>query len=184
MLSPSEAFSYSPFLEDGCVVEIDDPEVGRIRGCGVTYHLASSPGRVSGPVPGVGEHTAAVLSEARRRRPRPPEPTAPERGLPTGPLSGIRVLDLGIALAGPWGAQVLSDLGADVIRVNALYDDFLIGHQYICGGRGKRSIAVNLKDKRGKAIVYRLAETAEWPISTFAAGRLAGSASTTSPCGP
>ena len=161
VLSPSEAFSYSPFLEDGCVVEIDDPEVGRIRGCGVTYHLASSPGRVSGPVPGVGEHTAAVLSEARRRRPRPPEPTAPERGLPTGPLSGIRVLDLGIALAGPWGAQVLSDLGADVIRVNALYDDFLIGHQYICGGRGKRSIAVNLKDERGKAIVYRLAETAD-----------------------
>jgi crotonobetainyl-CoA:carnitine CoA-transferase CaiB-like acyl-CoA transferase len=161
VLSPREAFSYPPFLEDGCVVEIDDPEVGRIRGCGVTYHLASSPGRVSGPVPGLGEHTAAVLSEAPRHRPRPPEPTGPERALPTGPLSGIRVLDLGIALAGPWGAQVLSDLGADVIRVNALYDDFLIGHQYICGGRGKRSVAVNLKDERGKAIVYRLAETAD-----------------------
>jgi crotonobetainyl-CoA:carnitine CoA-transferase CaiB-like acyl-CoA transferase len=161
VLSPKEAFSHQPFLSDGCVVEIDDPDAGRIRGCGITYHLANSPGRVSGPAPQVGEHTPELTAKARRRQPPRSDKTPLPGQLSRGPLSGVRVLDLGIALAGPWGAQVLSDLGADVIRVNALYDDFLIGHQYICGGRGKRSIAVNLKDQRGRAVVHRLVERAD-----------------------
>jgi crotonobetainyl-CoA:carnitine CoA-transferase CaiB-like acyl-CoA transferase len=55
----------------------------------------------------------------------------------------------------------LSDLGADVIRVNAFHDDYVIGHQFIGSARGKRSIALNLKDPRGRAVIHQLVRQAD-----------------------
>ncbi|HUL18696.1 MAG TPA: CoA transferase, partial [Steroidobacteraceae bacterium] len=63
------------------------------------------------------------------------------------PLEGITVLDLGLAIAGPYGTQILSDLGAQVIKVNALYDTYWhSNHIAYMANRGKRSIALDLKD--------------------------------------
>jgi crotonobetainyl-CoA:carnitine CoA-transferase CaiB-like acyl-CoA transferase len=161
VLSPAEALSDARYLADGCVVEVDDPEQGAVRQCGIVYHLDTSPGHVQGPPPTVGQHTAEVRAEgdgpAEHRTTA--DPVNIERG--RGPLAGIRVLDFGAATAGPFGAQLLSDLGADVIRINAPNQDFLIGHQFICAGRGKRAISINLKDPRGRQIVHRLVENSD-----------------------
>ena len=78
------------------------------------------------------------------------------------PLDGITVLDLGFAVAGPWGTQVLADLGADVIKVNSFTDVWWhASHVSFSCNRGKRSIAVNLKEPRGLAILHRLVERAD-----------------------
>ena len=72
------------------------------------------------------------------------------------------MLDLGLAIAGPWGTQVLSDLGATVIKTNTLWDDFWHAtHIAFCANRGKQSISLNLKDPRAMEILHRLVERAD-----------------------
>jgi crotonobetainyl-CoA:carnitine CoA-transferase CaiB-like acyl-CoA transferase len=83
-------------------------------------------------------------------------------------LSGIRVLDCSIAMAGPFAAQRLGDLGADVIKVEPTTGEWqrhapaggAVGNRinvsFLSLNRNKRSIAVDLKSEDGKAILKKL----------------------------
>ncbi len=80
----------------------------------------------------------------------------------TAPLDGIRVVDLTSYIAGSYGAMMLADLGADVIKVEAIEgDSFRELPGFYGWNRGKRSLAVNVKDRAGRAIVHRLATNAD-----------------------
>lgn len=78
------------------------------------------------------------------------------------PLAGIRVLDLGNYIAGPGTAMILGDLGADVIKIEALTGDIARGvgsfglSMVRANNRDKRSIAIDLRKPRGVDIVKRL----------------------------
>jgi crotonobetainyl-CoA:carnitine CoA-transferase CaiB-like acyl-CoA transferase len=163
--SPEEAFDDAALLKQGCVVEVEDPELGPVRHAGVLLEFSQTPGAVLGPAPRPGEHTAEVLA-ALERAPAERAPAMPTgwaaRALPRGPLDGIRVLDLGLGVAGPWGGRVLADLGADVIKVHAPYDGYWTRtHMGLATNWGKRSIAVNLKDAAGREVLGRLLKTAD-----------------------
>ena len=74
----------------------------------------------------------------------------------------MTVLDLGFAVAGPFGTQVLADLGADVIKVNATRDPWWHATHIAYGAnRGKRSICIDLKTPEGLAVLHRLVEKAD-----------------------
>ncbi|HEU4886118.1 MAG TPA: CoA transferase [Longimicrobium sp.] len=113
-----------------------------------------------------------------------PDPT-PSRG----PLSGVRVLDLSRVLAGPLCTMVLGDLGADVIKVErpgtgddtrtwgppwAQGPDGRESAYYLSVNRNKRSVAVDMKDDDGRALVRRLARDADVVVENFAPGLLDG----------
>ncbi len=106
-------------------------------------------------------------------------------------LAGIRVLDLSRVLAGPWSTQILADLGADVVKVEApgKGDDtrawgppFLQGPDgqdeigtsayYLAANRNKRSIAVDFADPAGAALLRELAMKADIVIENFKVGGL------------
>ena len=106
-------------------------------------------------------------------------------------LAGIRVLDLSRVLAGPWGTQILADLGADVVKVEApgRGDDtrawgppFLKGADgddeigtsayYLAANRNKRSIAVDFADPAGAALLRDLAASADIVVENFKVGGL------------
>jgi crotonobetainyl-CoA:carnitine CoA-transferase CaiB-like acyl-CoA transferase len=104
-----------------------------------------------------------------------------------GPLDGTLVLDLSRVLAGPWASQTLADLGARVIKVErpGRGDDTRSwGPPYLGSGdnresayflsanRGKESIAIDFKDKRGQAIVMALAGKADILIENYKPGGL------------
>jgi crotonobetainyl-CoA:carnitine CoA-transferase CaiB-like acyl-CoA transferase len=161
--SPGEALTDKSYLADGCVVEVDDPEVGPIMHVGPVLEFSDTPGHVAGPSPIAGTHTEEVLDEARAAAkpgsPRSPRPTGGELA---HPLQGVRVIDLGLGVAGPFTGRALADLGADVIKVHALHDTFWAGtHMGLGTNRGKRSIALNLKDERGRAALDALIERAD-----------------------
>jgi len=74
------------------------------------------------------------------------------------PLDGIRVVDLTSYIAGSYAAMMLADLGATVVKVEALEgDSFRELPGFFGWNRGKRSIALNLKTPEGREIVERLA---------------------------
>jgi crotonobetainyl-CoA:carnitine CoA-transferase CaiB-like acyl-CoA transferase len=69
-------------------------------------------------------------------------------------------LDFGLAIAGPYGPQILADLGATVIKVTSLGFS-LTDAIYVGSSQGKRVLAVDLKDPRGREISHRLIERAD-----------------------
>ncbi|MBV8461739.1 MAG: CoA transferase, partial [Acidimicrobiales bacterium] len=158
--SPAEALADPSFLEDGCVVEVADPEVGPIRHLGPLLEFSETPGQVCGPAPRPGQDTARVLAEAAA--PTPVPAATAEGSTLAHPLAGVRVLDLGLGVAGPFTGRVLADLGADVVKVNALHDGLWNGtHMGLATNRGKRSIALDLKTAEGLAVLDRLIERSD-----------------------
>ena len=154
------------------VVEVDDAEYGRMKQPGVQVRLRGTPGAIQGRAPRLGEHTDAVLSELATASPETASAaTAPARpaaasasassnGDVMSALQGVRVLDLCIILAGPTCGRTLGEFGADVIKI----DDptrILDPIGYIDVNRGKRSIMLNLKTAEGRAVFWRLVESAD-----------------------
>ena len=107
-----------------------------------------------------------------------------------GPLAGIRVLDLTRVLAGPWAAQNLADLGAEVIKVerpkkgddsrafgppwlkDANGRDTTDSAYFACANRAKKSITVDLAHPQGQGIVRELAAKCDVLLENFKFGDL------------
>jgi crotonobetainyl-CoA:carnitine CoA-transferase CaiB-like acyl-CoA transferase len=176
--SPAEALADKAFLADGCVAEVDDPDEGPIRHAGVLLEFSATPGQITGPAPTAGQHTEEVrdlaAGTATASAASPGALTAPTQL--SSPLEGVRVLDLGLGVAGPFTGRALADLGAEVIKVNTLYDGYWNGtHMGLGTNRGKRSIALNLKDPAARKAFERLLATADVLTLNWrpgAAGRL------------
>ena len=108
----------------------------------------------------------------------------------SGPLSGIRVLELARILAGPWAGQLLADYGAEVIKIErpGSGDDtrswgppYLTDHAgqetgesayFLSTNRGKRSVAIDLARLEGQELVRRLALSSDVLIENFKVGGL------------
>jgi crotonobetainyl-CoA:carnitine CoA-transferase CaiB-like acyl-CoA transferase len=108
----------------------------------------------------------------------------------SGPLAGLRVLELARILAGPWAGQIFADLGADVVKVERkgpgddtrgwgppfveAADGGHLGSAYFHStNRGKRSIELDFESEYGQRIVTKLAARSDVLIENFKAGGLA-----------
>ena len=99
-----------------------------------------------------------------------------------GALSDIKILDLSRILAGPFGTQILSDLGAEVWKVESPWGDDTRGWgppfmgeesaYYLSANRGKKSIIVNLRDPKGQDIIKSLALKADIFVENFKVGNM------------
>ena len=158
--TPEEALEDEALLAEGAVADVAHPVHGTLRQAGILYTLSETPGRIQRPVPLPGQHDAEIRAEVGRPAVAPPAATGENCG--DGPLTGVVVLDLGFAVAGPFGTQLLADLGATVIKVNARRDPWwhAMHIAYSCN-RGKRSVGIDLKHPDGLAALHRLVEQAD-----------------------
>jgi formyl-CoA transferase/succinyl-CoA--D-citramalate CoA-transferase len=102
---------------------------------------------------------------------------------PPGPLAGLRVLELGSFIAGPFAGQLLGDLGADVVKIEPPGTGDPMRAWGVCVdgrslwwpaiARNKRSVAIDLRDERGQAVVARLAAQCDIVLENFRPGLLA-----------
>jgi formyl-CoA transferase len=100
------------------------------------------------------------------------------------PLAGLRVLELGAFIAGPFAGQLLGDLGAEVIKVEPpgtgdimrRYGVRIDGKSLWWSGiaRNKRSIVIDLRDVRGRDVARRIAARCDVVVENFKPGTLAG----------
>ncbi|MGO2243438.1 MAG: CaiB/BaiF CoA transferase family protein [Halomonas sp.] len=108
-----------------------------------------------------------------------------------GPLTGLRVLDLSRVMAGPWCTQILADMGAEVIKVEhpVLGDDTrhwgppwlkdssgkdtTESAYYLSANRGKHSLAVDISQPEGQALIRELAAESDILVENFKSGGLA-----------
>ncbi len=145
------------------VAEVQDPELGALWCAGLPVSLSAFPGPVTRPRHLPGADTRAVLAELARLPP-PDVTPGPEPNLDR-PLDGVRVLDLGIVLAGPTCGRLLAEFGADVIKITAPNSG--VGG-YI--NRGKSSILLDLKTLAGQDVYWRLVDSADVVLENFSPG--------------
>ncbi len=168
-------------------------EHDQVRAIGLRLQVRNDAGQdvvMPGPLIGLSETPVTVRGAAGTSWPGitdlqalwPPRPHTAARppAEPQPPLSGLRVLDLGTIIAGPYVATLLGELGADVIKVERppRGDEFRIAH----GGRGgvgfsvfnrdQRSILLDLTSAGGRDIFDRLVEFADVVVDNYRAGVL------------
>ncbi|WP_207843159.1 CaiB/BaiF CoA transferase family protein [Williamsia soli] len=111
------------------------------------------------------------------------ENTVQNTQLPTGALDGVRVLELGSLIAGPFGARLMGDLGADVIKIEAPGKPDPLrgwgqaerdGHRFLWTvyARNKRAVTLDLRSDRGREIFLQLVDSADIIVENFRPGTL------------
>jgi len=100
-----------------------------------------------------------------------------------GALSGVTILDLTRIISGPYGTMLLAFLGADVVKIEeppegdparrtTLYYQDGLSAVFIAGNVGKKSMTLNLKTERGRALFLRLVEKADVVVENFRPGTM------------
>jgi crotonobetainyl-CoA:carnitine CoA-transferase CaiB-like acyl-CoA transferase len=161
-LTTREALEHPDLVANGDVIEIRDPQLGPVRQIGPIAQLSETPAAPARPAPAAGAHTRELLAETR------PPVRIEARGepVPGRPLDEVTVLEIATVIAAPLATTFLSDLGARVIKVEALGGDPYrqLGAEGTAGVKtnaGKQSICVDLKSGEGREIVRRLALRAD-----------------------
>lgn len=101
------------------------------------------------------------------------------------PLNGVKVIDLTHMLAGPYAGMVLADLGAEVVKVEPLGSGEMtrgllkndpnfsfknFGAYFLTLNRNKKSVSIDLKNKKGLEVFYDLVRSADVVLNNFSAG--------------
>jgi crotonobetainyl-CoA:carnitine CoA-transferase CaiB-like acyl-CoA transferase len=142
------------------VLEVDDPQWGRVLQPGSPILTSPLPG-LRWPCRSAGADTSEVLGDLQALQAA--GKSDGEQPLPSKPLAGLKVLDLGNFLAGPLATMLLADMGAQVIKLESTSGDMMRWAQWaFCGcSRGKRSIATDLKNPESRPILERLVRWAD-----------------------
>jgi crotonobetainyl-CoA:carnitine CoA-transferase CaiB-like acyl-CoA transferase len=170
VLHPEEIFADDQVQYAEVAVDVPDPEYGTLRQVGPVVRYRASPTGPTRLAPAVGEHNGR-LSELLATAPRA---TTPRADAPAGPpLAGLRVVDFSGFFATAFGARLLSDLGADVIKVEPLGGDQMRPLPDLFEGaqRGKRNLAIDLRTKGGADVVRRLLLTADVVMHNLRPGK-------------
>jgi crotonobetainyl-CoA:carnitine CoA-transferase CaiB-like acyl-CoA transferase len=174
---PGQVLSSSHFEARGSFADMDMPtgETGRIPS-----GLLEINGKRAGfrsPAPALGAHIDQVLAETTATLPSA-GPVDPGRR----PLEGLRVLDLGVIVAGAETGRLLADYGAEVIKIeSSAYPDG--GRQsrdgssmtpsIVAGHRNKYSLGLNLRTEAGLALFAELVTVSDVVLTNFKPGTLA-----------
>jgi crotonobetainyl-CoA:carnitine CoA-transferase CaiB-like acyl-CoA transferase len=175
--SPAEVLTAEHFTQTGALVDLPVDGAGTVRlpNGFVTVDGRRAALRRPAPEPGADN---ALLTEAAASS----GPPATWVGAVTRPLEGLRVLDLGVIVAGAEIGRLLADMGAEVIKIeSAAFPDGgrqslvpgPISPGFAYGHRGKLSLGLDLRSPEGKDLFRRLVAVSDVILSNFKPGTMA-----------
>jgi crotonobetainyl-CoA:carnitine CoA-transferase CaiB-like acyl-CoA transferase len=161
--TPAEWIGTEHARQTHAVAHVADPEFGPLWCAGVPVALSEHPGLQPAARHLPGADTGDVLAELAdlppRAAPRGAEPDLDQ------PLAGVRVLDLGLALAGPTCGRILAEFGAEVVKIGnpaAGVAGYL--------NRGKESLLLDVTKLPGQEVYWRLVDNADVVLENFSPG--------------
>jgi crotonobetainyl-CoA:carnitine CoA-transferase CaiB-like acyl-CoA transferase len=165
--TPEDSLDHPQTAHEGRAATVIDPELGPVRQPSTLIHVDGQPMVVLRPAPRLGEHNDALSVAV--------EPMAAAQGSAASapPLEGVTVLEFGSMYAGPYGATLLADLGARVIKVEPLEGDNirnLVAFPEAGGAKvlqGKESVAIDFTKPEGLELVYELAKRSDIVLQCF-----------------
>jgi len=170
--SGTELLHHPQMVHDHRTVTVEDRELGPVLEPAPFVAMSATPGVADRPAPRLDEHGDALRSIA------PATGSTAPAGVPSAdpPLAGVTILELGTFYAAPFGATILTDYGARVIKVEAKEGDpmrMIMPFPEVGGIKvlqGKESVAVDIATPEGREIVLELARRADVVLQTFRAG--------------
>jgi crotonobetainyl-CoA:carnitine CoA-transferase CaiB-like acyl-CoA transferase len=165
--TPEDSLDHPQTAHEGRAATVIDPELGPVRQPSTLIHVDGKPMVVLRPAPRLGEHNDALSVAV--------QPVAAAQGSAASapPLEGVTVLEFGSMYAGPYGATLLADLGARVIKVEPLEGDNirnLVAFPEAGGAKvlqGKESVAIDFTKPEGLELVYELAKRSDIVLQCF-----------------
>ena len=170
VLHPEEIFADDQLRHAGVAVDLPDEELGSVRQIGPVVHYTSSPPAAPRAAPSVGGDDGELAGWLDR----PLIHVDRDAGdIPAAPLAGLRVLDFSAFFATAFGARLLCDLGADVIKVEPVSGDQMrpLADLFECAQRGKRNLAVDMRTPDGAEVVRRLVAGADVVMHNMRPGK-------------
>jgi crotonobetainyl-CoA:carnitine CoA-transferase CaiB-like acyl-CoA transferase len=169
----SELLEHPQMVHDGAVIAVDDAALGAVRQPGPLVAMAETPAEIIRSAPALDEHGDELRAEAAAAAPA--HATVPDAG-DAPPLTGVTVVELGTYFAAPYGATLLTDLGARVIKVEQLDGDPIrhiipfpeVGAVKVL--QGKECVAVDVHSDAGRDVVHDLVRGADAVLVSFRAG--------------
>jgi crotonobetainyl-CoA:carnitine CoA-transferase CaiB-like acyl-CoA transferase len=157
VLAPGEVLATEQARANSYAVDVDDPDLGATVEVGHPIAI-DPPAQVSGRF-GQPVDIADLEREWSDRVATAPSAAPRSNG---GALSGLRVLDFGAYVAGPLAAQCFADHGADVIKIEPMNGEKGRSiNQFTGCQRGKRSLAIDLRNPGARDVTRRLVESAD-----------------------
>jgi len=166
--SADEWFASETIAANRMRLTFDHPRLGPVHMPGLPVRLDSTPGSVRN----LPELAALDALPPHEPAVRPPAVTASEGEPGNGPLAGIRVLDLGAFIAGTFAPAILANWGADVIKVEPPEGDPFrtYGLSFVGYNRGKRGLAIDLKDPAGRELLLDLVRVSDVILDNYRVG--------------
>jgi crotonobetainyl-CoA:carnitine CoA-transferase CaiB-like acyl-CoA transferase len=167
--TPEDSLDHPRTAHDGRSVTVTDPDLGLVRQPSTLIHVDGKPLTELRPAPRLGEHDESLAVAD----PHEPAVTANGSAPDHPPLKGITVLEFGSMFAGPYGATLLADLGARVIKVEPLEGDNirnLVAFPEAGGAKvlqGKESVAIDFTTPEGLDLVDELAKRSDIVLQCF-----------------
>jgi crotonobetainyl-CoA:carnitine CoA-transferase CaiB-like acyl-CoA transferase len=172
----SELLDHPQMVWNDMVTSVDVPDGSPVRNLGALVRMEGTPAVVDGIAPVSGLHDAAIRAEAASPTMPAPAPTSAANTPCAAPLAGITIIELGTYYAAPYGATLLADLGARVIKLEQLDGDphrFMLPFPELAGMKvlqGKESVAVDLSSAEGRAVAHKIIAEADIVLQSFRAG--------------
>lgn len=167
--TPEDSLDHPQTMHEGRATTVIDPELGPVRQPSTLIHAHGMPLTELRPAPRPGEHNGALSVEDLVDAVAAGDSSVPD----DPPLTGVTVLEFGSMFAGPYGATLLAELGARVIKVEPLGGDNirnLVAFPEAGGAKvlqGKESVAIDFTKPEGLELVYELAKRSDIVLQCF-----------------